>query len=159
MITLTRSMAIAALAALCFAVTPTSYAQATCSMATVAGDWGATLTGTILFPAPVGPVPAAAVVRYHASAAGALTGIELRNVGGQFVKETLKGTGTVNANCVGTATVNIYQGGALARTVVLSLVYDELSTQVRMVQQSLRLPDGTEIPVVVTVEGKKLTSE
>jgi hypothetical protein len=99
--TLTRSMAIAVAVAVCFAVTPTSYAQATCSMATVAGDWGATLTGTILFPAPVGPVPGAAVVRYHVSADGKITGIELRNVGGQFVKETLKGTGTVNANCVG----------------------------------------------------------
>src|SRR5512142_1796019 len=31
----------------------------------------------------------------------------------------------------------------LARTVVLFAVYDELSTQVRMVQQSLTLPDGT----------------
>ena len=150
-------MAVAVFAALCFGVSPTSYAQGTCSMATIAGDWGATLTGTIRLP--TGPAPAAAVLRFHVSSSGAVSGIEHRNVGGQFVKETLKGTATVNANCVGTATANIYQNGILARTVVLSVVYDELSTQLRMVQQSLTLPDGTEIPVVVTVEGKKLTSE
>jgi hypothetical protein len=52
--------------------------------------------------------------------------------------------------------VDIFQSGVLARTVVLAIVFDDNSTQVRMVQKSLTLPNGARIPVVVTVEGKKL---
>jgi hypothetical protein len=88
---------------------PTIQAQNTCSMATVAGDWAATLTGTILFPSPTGPVPAAAVLRYNLDRAGIVSGTEARNVGGMFVNETLQGKATANTNCTGTATVNIYQ--------------------------------------------------
>jgi len=138
---------------------PTIQAQNTCSMATLAGDWAATLTGTILFPSPTGPVPAAAVLRYNLDRAGIVSGTEARNVGGMFVNETLQGRATVNANCTGTATVNIFQRGVLVRTAVLAVVYDELSTQVRMVQKSLTFPNGTKVPVVVTVEGKKLSGD
>jgi len=38
----------------------------------------------------------------------------------------------------------------------LALVFDDLSTQVRLVQKSLTLPNSTKVPVVITVEGKKL---
>jgi len=125
-----------------------------CSATTVAGSWAATLTGTIILP--TGAVPAAAVLRFHVDAAGNVSGSEARNVGGDFVNETLKGTLIVHPNCTGTATADIFQSGVLTRTVVLAIVFDDNSTQLRMVQKSLTLPDGTNIPVVVTVEGKKL---
>jgi hypothetical protein len=125
-----------------------------CSTATVAGKWAATLTGTIILSS--GGVPAAAAVRFSVDAAGNVSGTEARNVGGAFVDETLTGTLIVHPNCTGRATVDIFQSGVLARTVVLAIVFDDNSTQVRMVQKSLTLPNGTNIPVVVTVEGKKL---
>jgi len=137
---------------------PEASAQ-TCSLATIAGSWAATLTGTVLFPAPPtgqGPVPVAAVLRFNVDTAGKVSGTEARNVGGGFANETLKGTASVNPNCTGTATVMFFESGALQRTSVLSLVFDVLSTHVRMVQKSLTLPDGTKLPVVVTVEGEKL---
>jgi hypothetical protein len=96
------------------------------------------------------------VLRFHVDAAGNVSGSEARNVGGDFVDETLKGTLKVHPNCTGTATADIFQSGVLSRTVVLTIVFDDNSTQLRMVQKSLTLPDGTNIPVVVTVEGKKL---
>jgi hypothetical protein len=74
----------------------------------------------------------------------------------RFANEILKGTVSVNPNWTGTATVMFFESGALERTSVLSLVFDVLSTHVRMVQKSLTLPDGTKLPVVVTVEGEKL---
>ena len=125
-----------------------------CSSATVAGSWAATLTGTIILP--TGAVPAAAVLRFSVDAMGNASGVEARNVGGDFVTETVKGTVIVRPNCTGTVTANIFQSGVLTRTVVLAVVFDDSSTQVRMVQKSLTLPDGTTVPVVVTVEGKKL---
>jgi len=131
----------------------------TCSLATIAGSWAATLNGTVLFPAPPtgpGPVPVAAVLRFNVGTTGKVSGTEARNVGGSFANEILKGTVNVNPNCTGTATVMFFESGALERTSILSLVFDVLSTHVRMVQNSLTLPDGTKLPVVVTVEGEKL---
>jgi hypothetical protein len=86
---------------------------------------------------------------------GNITGTEARNVGGGYADETLTGNWTVNPDCTGTATASIYQSGQLVRVSVLSIVFDENSREVRMVQKSLTLPDGSQLPVVVTAEGKK----
>jgi hypothetical protein len=125
----------------------------TCSTATAAGVWGFTLTGTLLLPS--GPAPAGAVGNATLRVDGTIYGTEARNVGGDFANETFKGTYTVNANCAGTLTAHFFEAGQLVRTSVLSLVFDENSTQLRMVQQSLTLPDETQVPVVITVEGRK----
>jgi hypothetical protein len=140
----------------CLTLMPQVAAQQ-CSTATVAGSWGATLTGTILLPS--GGVPAAAVVRITADLAGNLSGTEDRNVGGQFVHETLTGTWTVQPDCTGRVRASIFQSGVLSRTVVLAIVFDGISTEVRMVQKSLTLPDGKSIPVVITLEGRKLSGD
>jgi hypothetical protein len=134
-------------------------AQATCSLATIAGGWAATLAGTILFPAPPGPVPAAAVLRFNIDSMGDVSGTEARNVGGRFANETFKGTVTVNPNCTGSTTVSFFESGMLVRKSVVALVFDILSTHFRGVQKSLTLPDGTKVPVVITVEGEKLTGD
>jgi len=47
----------------------------------------------------------------------------------------------------------------LVRTSVLAVVFVNNSRKALMVQESLTLPDGTPIPVVITVEGNKLFSE
>ncbi len=128
-----------------------------CSTARAAGSWGATLTGTIILP--TGGIPAAAVVRIRADHAGNFSGTEDRNVGGQFAHETLTGNWTINSDCTGTVNASIFESGVLTRTVVLSIVFDDDSKQLRMVQQSLTLPDGTTIPVVITLEGRKLSGD
>jgi hypothetical protein len=128
-----------------------------CSTARAAGSWGATLTGTIIVP-PSG-VPAAAVLRIRADHAGNFSGTEERNVGGQFAHETLTGNWSINSDCTGTVNASIFESGVLTRTVVLSIVFDDDSKQLRMVQQSLTLPDGTSVPVVVTLEGRKLSGD
>jgi hypothetical protein len=152
-------LAVLSVAMLYVSLAPEAPAQDTCSLATIAGKWGATLTGTVLFPAPIGPAPAAAVIRFDIDTAGNVSGTEARDVGGKFANETLKGKVSVNQNCTGTTTVNFFESGALVRTSALSLVFDVLSTHVRMVQRSLILPNGTKVPVVITVEGEKLSGD
>ena len=141
-----------ALAMLLTGLTSRAHAQ-NCSFATVAGNYSLTLTGTII--TPTGPVPAAAVVNASLSANGIASGTEGRNVGGEYANETFKGTYFVNSGCRGTATVQFFQGGQLVRTSVLTILFDDNSKEVRMVQQSLTLPDGTQLPVVITVEGRR----
>jgi hypothetical protein len=145
------------IAALCLSLTPALQAAETCSNAKAAGNWGLTLTGTLILP--TGPVPGAAVARLSIDAAGNITGTEARNVGGGFANETITGSWAVNSDCTATATVNIYELGVLTRTSVLAIVFVNDSSKIRAVQESLTLPDGTPIPVVITLDGNKLFRE
>jgi len=47
----------------------------------------------------------------------------------------------------------------LVRTSVLSLVFDNNQREIRMVQKSLTLPNGTALPVVITVEARKMFTQ
>jgi hypothetical protein len=78
--------------------------------------------------------------------------------GGEFADETLKGRFTVNSDCSGTLTADVFESGKLVRTSVFSIVFDDHMKEVRAVQQSLTLPDGTTVLGVITVEGKKTLS-
>jgi len=132
---------------------PTAAHAIHCSTAMVAGEWAGTLTGTLLLP--TGPVPVAGVVRATVDINGNYTGTEARTIGGGYADETITGSWTVNPDCTGTNTLNAYESGQLVRTSVLTIVFDDNSKQVRMVQKSLTLPDGTQLQVVITVEGRK----
>jgi hypothetical protein len=152
-----RTTLVTSVAALCLSLAPAMHAAEKCSNAKAAGDWGLTLTGTLILP--TGPVPAAAVARARIDAAGNISGTEARNVGGGFANETITGSWNVNSDCTATLTVIIYESGVLVRTSVLSAVFVDDSSKMRAVQESLTLPDGTPIPVVITLDGNKLFHE
>jgi len=147
------TLAMLSFAVLLVGLAPAAQA-ATCSTATVAGNWGLTLNGVLILP--TGPVPIAAVLRATVDLEGNTTGTEARSVGGGYADETLTGKWIVNPDCTASATINFYEAGQLVRISVVSAVFDNNSKEVRIVQKSLTLPDGTELPVVVTAEGKKL---
>jgi hypothetical protein len=151
-----RTTLLISVATLYLGLVPGVQAADTCSNATVAGKWGFTLTGTLLFPAPTGPVLGAAVGRLSVDAAGNISGTEARNVGGGFANETITGSWSVSSDCTATVTANIYESGVLVRTSVLIAVFVDHSDKIRAVQESLTNPDGSTIPVVITLEGNKL---
>jgi hypothetical protein len=153
-----RTTLLISIAALCLGVAPAvQAAEKKCSNAEAAGQWGFTLTGTLILP--TGPVSGAAVGRLKLDTAGNVSGTEARNVGGGFANETITGSWTVNADCTGTLTVNVYESGNLVRTSVLALVFVDNASKVRAVQESLTIPDGTNVPAVITVDGNKLFRE
>jgi len=131
---------------------PSARAQQ-CSLAGAAGKWGFTLTGAVILP--TGPVPIAAVGRATIDAAGNASGTEARSVGGGFAEETLTGTLTVNPDCTGTITAKFYESGQLVRTSVVAIVFVDNMKEFRGVQESLVLPGGTSLPVVLTVDAKR----
>ena len=59
----------------------------------------------------------------------------------------------------GIPTLNVFQNGELQRSAVLALVYDSDGNHARMIFQSLTLPDGTNVPVVLTVDASRLASK
>jgi hypothetical protein len=125
-----------------------------CSAARLAGNWGFTLNGVVVLP--TGPVPIAAVGTAKLDEQGNVSGTEARSVGGQYADETLTGTFSVNPDCTGTTTINFYEDGQLVRISVLSFVVDDSNTEIRFVQKSLTLPDGTVLPVILTTEMKRM---
>ncbi len=128
-----------------------------CSLANSAGSYAFTLTGVVILP--TGAVPLAAVGRAVLDADGNTSGTESRSVGGGFADETFTGTYTVNQDCTGTATLQFYESGVLVRRSVLSLIFDSNERESRMVQKSLQLPNGAYLPVVITVEAKRIFAD
>jgi len=143
------------LVAVALSAVPSAHAQP-CSSAGAAGRWGYTYTGTIVLPA--GGVPVAAVGRFTLDADGNLSGTQTRSNGGFTAQETISAKITVNADCTGTGNFNVYQSGQLVRTAVLALVFDDNSTELRAIFESLTLTNGPSLPLVVTVNAKKIST-
>ena len=148
------NLVVVALAVLMASFAPAAYADK-CSTQTVAGDWGFTLTGTLILP--TGGVPAAAIGTFTFDKNGKITsGTEARNVGGGYADETITGYWTINSDCIGTLYADVYEATQLVRISVATIVFDDNFKQLRMVQKSLTLPNGkTQLPVVITLEGRK----
>jgi hypothetical protein len=125
-----------------------------CSTAASAGKWAYAYTGTIFTPS--GPLPVASVGHFIADAAGNLVGSQSRSVAGSSGVEDINGTFTVNKDCTGTATINVLVNGQVQRTAVLALAYDNNQNHARGIFQSLVLPDGTNIPVVITSDNSRV---
>jgi hypothetical protein len=127
-----------------------------CSTASVAGKWGYTYTGMIILPN--GAVPVATVGTYTQDTKGSFAASQNRSVGGTYAQETATGTVTVNGDCTGTLNANVYQSGQLVRTAVIDLVFDNNRRHLRAIFQSASLPDGTNLPVVITIDGMRLST-
>jgi hypothetical protein len=147
-VNLLRVLAVAGAIAATFA--PSQAAAARCSLSGASGSWAYTYSGTIFTPA--GPVPAASVGRFSQGAGGNVTGSQTRTVAGASGVEDISGSVSVNADCSATATINVLVNGQVIRTAVLALVYDNNQKQARGIFQSLTLPNGTNVPVVITID-------
>jgi hypothetical protein len=119
-----------------------------CTMSDVAGQYGYTSSGTIVTPA-VGAFATVGHVTFSAS--GSINGAQTTSIAGNFFEETVSGTFSVNPDCTGTGTVNIYHGTTLARTTNLNLVWDDNQKEVR----AIFLTAGT----VITIDAKKMFYE
>ena len=130
------------LAAVLASTAPPAQARS-CSLERVAGDYGYTISGNIL---TLGP--AAAVGHVTLEASGTLSGAQTSSFNGLIVDETLSGTYTVNSDCTGTATINVFHSGVLVRTSNLNTVYVNDQSEIRVIF----LTPGT----ILTVNAKKM---
>jgi hypothetical protein len=127
-----------------------------CTIAGAAGKWAYTYTGTIF--TQNGPLPAASVGHFSQDAAGNLTGSQTRSVAGSPGVEEISGTvyDFNNKDCTATATINVFVNGQLQRTAVLAVAFDNNMNQARGIFQSLVLPNGTNVPVVITSDNTRV---
>jgi hypothetical protein len=146
-----------AIAAGVIAISPANARADACSTASTAGSWAYTYSGTIF--TSTGPIPAASVGHYRQDAAGNVTGSQLRSVAGSSGVEDISGSVAVSQDCTATATINVLVNGQLQRTAALAVVFDKDENHVRMIFESLTLPDGTNVPVVITLDGDRLRNK
>src|ERR1700746_3532064 len=106
----------------CVILAPLHAEAAHCSTAATAGNWAYTYTGTIFTPS--GPLPAASVGHFSQDEAGNLTGSQARSVAGSSGVEDISGTASINKDCTGTATIDVFANGVRQRTAVLALALD-----------------------------------
>ena len=142
-------------AALAVSLLPLQAEASRCSTSMTSGNWAYTYTGTVFTPA--GAAPAASVGHYFQDLAGNITGGQSRSVAGTFGAEDITGTVTVNKDCTASGTINVLVNGQLQRTAQLDLVYNQNHNHVRMIFRSLALPDGTNVPVVLTIDGSRVS--
>ena len=150
-----RSKRLVSLLITLFALSAVSVAHASdarrCSTASIAGKFGFTTTGSI--PA-IGPVAATGVFTQDRS--GKITGTQTRTLHGDVADESFTGTATVNPDCTGTDTIQVFESGVLVRTTTLHVVYDDDGREARAVFTSLVLPDGTSLPSIIIIEARRL---
>ena len=148
-----------ALTALMLAVAVVGWADGGrgCSNARVAGDWGYTKTGTLFLPTGAA-VPFATMGKLVFDADGTLSGVNNGSVNGTVSNDVLQGTFQINADCTGTATVEVYdQAGILLRTIGMALVVDDDDSELRGLVTSLQLPSGASLRSVITAQAKRMS--
>jgi hypothetical protein len=131
--------------------------QASCSLASAAGQWGFSYSGTAITSS--GGVPVAAEGRYSQNALGQISGTEVFSLGGTALDEVLKGQFTVNSNCTAKLIANVYEGGNLVRTSIIDGVYVANSKEIKGLFRSVALPGGGRLLVVITVDARKLFTD
>lgn len=148
--------AIRVVAVLALALAPLLVQAKQCSQASAAGHWAYTYNGTVFAP---DAALIAAVGHYQQDAQGNVTGSQTHTLAGQTEVEDIAATALVNADCSGSATINVYLDGTLLRTTAVNLAYDSDGDHVRMIFTSLTLSDGTVLPVVATLDGNRVITK
>lgn len=129
--------------------------HASCTNATVLGNWGFTGTGVIILPS--GPVPVGAVGNVRFDLEGNISGSQDRSVGGGEAHETIAGTYAISGDCALSITANVYDdGGTLQRTTILKGIVVSNGKETRMIYQTITLPNGDPLPAVLTLDANKV---
>ena len=130
---------------LAVAITPPLLADV-CSLHSIAGDYGYTLTGTRL---PLGPAASVGTVTFDRQ--GNVSGTQTLSLNGMIAPgEVLTGTISVNPDCTGAATIAV-TNTPFPRTSTLYIVWVNNSSEARGI--------FTNAGTILTVDAKKLSPE
>lgn len=122
-----------------------------CSLARAAGNWAFTDGGTV-----IGVGPRSAVGTFSLDAAGnLLNGVATSSLNGSIADETFSGTYTVNSNCTGTISVEIFESGVEILAVTLNIAFDDKMQEVRGLFTSVIEPDGTALSTAISLQARK----
>ena len=78
------------------------------------------------------------------------------SLNGSIAEETFFGTYTVNSNCTGTISIEIFQSGTEILTVTVNIAFDDKMDELRGLFTSVVVPNGPSLPTVIAVNGRRL---
>jgi hypothetical protein len=125
-----------------------------CSSADLEGEWGTTMTGTIMSPA--GALTFGAVNKAAYDAEGNYGGTQIRSVNGKVETVYFEGIYTVNPDCTGTKITKSYgSSGNLMNTATQDFVLVDNANEILEIFTSNIRADGVALPMIVTGQSQK----
>lgn len=122
-----------------------------CSLAGSAGKWSFTDNGTVI---GIGPRTAVGVFTFDGSG-NLKNGRATSSLNGAVADETFSGTYSVKSDCTGKISVSIFSSGVQTLTVTLNVAFEADMRQMRGIFTSAVTPDGTSLPTVIGLEGRR----
>ena len=124
-----------------------------CSSADLEGEWGTTMTGTIMTPAGAVTFGAANKAAYDSE--GNYSGTQIRSINGTTSTVTFQGIYTVNPDCTGTKTTKSYGPKGLLNTADQDFVLVDNANEILEIFTSNIRADGVALPMIVTGQSQK----
>jgi hypothetical protein len=130
---------------------PAQAEEPSCSLSRAASDWTFTDNGTV-----IGVGPRAALGKFTLTAGGnLLNGVATSSLNGVIAEETFYGTYTVNSDCTGTLSVQIFSGSTELFAVTMNMIFDKKMEHMRGLFTSVVTPSGASLPTVIAAEGRR----
>ncbi|HSW40553.1 MAG TPA: hypothetical protein VLL97_13780 [Acidobacteriota bacterium] len=125
-----------------------------CSSADLEGEWGTTMTGTILTPA--GAVTFGALNKAFYDSEGNFGGTQIRSINGATSTANFEGEYMVNPDFTGTKIVRTYDlSGKLLNTAYQDFVLVDNANEIFEIFTSNIRADGVALPMIVTGQSHK----
>jgi len=122
-----------------------------CSLARASGKWSFTDDGTVV---GVGPRTAVGILALDA-AGNVSNGVATSSLNGAVANETFSGTYTVNSDCTGSISVQIFASGTPTLAVTLNIAFDADMRHLRGIFTSVTTPTGAVLPTVINLDGRR----
>ena len=141
-----------ALASLTLIVPPAAQAEgSSCSLSRAAANWTFTDSGTV-----IGVGPRAALGKFTLNAGGSLlNGVATSSLNGVIAEETFYGTYTVNSDCTGTMSGEIFSGGIEIFAITLNIIFDKKMEHLHGLFTSVVTPLGASLPTVIALDCRR----
>jgi len=122
-----------------------------CSLSRAAATWTFTDSGTV-----IGVGPRVAFGRFTLDASGKLlNGVATSSLNGAIADETFYGTYTVNSDCTGTISIEVFSGDTELFAVSADMLFDDRMHRLNGIFTSIVTPGGVSLPSAIAVEARR----
>jgi hypothetical protein len=125
--------------------------ESSCSLSRAAATWTFTDGGTV-----IGVGPRVAFGKFTLNASGKLlNGVATSSLNGAIADETFYGTYTVNSDCTGTISIEIFSGDTESLAVSADVLFDDRMQHINGIFTSVVTSGGVSLPTAIAVEGRR----